>query len=191
MASQLFTIPLQHPEALFIGGRWVSPSTDVASSTDEFAASVAGANIRDVERAIAAAREAFDLGPRVNLSPDERASWLRAIADAFLRRQNEFARLWSTAWLILYGMAASRIGGHPAGAFNSWFRRRMKRTPRIANDTIFGLDASVFTIDASRFRSVAAESSPTPSFTSPGGRPVAFPEARVVISDRPHDTGTN
>lgn len=59
---------IAQPDRFFIGGEWVRPSSDakidvVMSSTEEVFISVAEAQKADVERAVAAARTAFDYGP--------------------------------------------------------------------------------------------------------------------------------
>lgn len=53
----------------------------------------AKAGAADTERAIAAARRAFDLGPWPRMKGAERARILRAVADGILARRHELARL--------------------------------------------------------------------------------------------------
>ena len=64
---------IRHPDRFFIGGEWVEPSStariDVRdSATEEVFLSVAEAQVEDVDRAVAAARKAFDHGPWPRLS---------------------------------------------------------------------------------------------------------------------------
>ena len=59
---------VQHPRQFFIGGEWVEPSAAsifdvVDSTTEEVFLTIAEAQAPDIERAIAAARAAFDTGP--------------------------------------------------------------------------------------------------------------------------------
>jgi acyl-CoA reductase-like NAD-dependent aldehyde dehydrogenase len=59
---------MHHKEALFIGGRWSSPSTDgviegISPHTEAPIAAVAAADVEDVNSAVVAARSAFDHGP--------------------------------------------------------------------------------------------------------------------------------
>jgi aldehyde dehydrogenase (NAD+) len=117
------TIKLQHPDRLFIGGEWVRPNGQSAfeirdSHTEQVVATVAEANEVDVARAVAAARAAFDTGPWPRMSHAERAVYLRAIAVAFRRRADEFARIWTHESGILYTVAAARIGGILSGQFD-------------------------------------------------------------------------
>ena len=94
------TATLAHPDKLFIGGEWAAPATaariDIISpSTEEIAGSVAEASQADVDRAVAAARHAFDHGPWPRMSGPERAAKLREIADRLAARASDFARVWS------------------------------------------------------------------------------------------------
>jgi aldehyde dehydrogenase (NAD+) len=71
-------IKIMHPDRLFIGGAWIEPSSaakiDVVSPmSEEVVFSVAEAREADMDRAVAAAREAFDAGPWPRMSPAERA----------------------------------------------------------------------------------------------------------------------
>jgi aldehyde dehydrogenase (NAD+) len=62
------TAPLKHPARFFIDGEWAAPSSvstiDVINcATEELFVSVAEAHEADVNRAVAAAKAAFDCGP--------------------------------------------------------------------------------------------------------------------------------
>ena len=70
---------VRHADRFFIGGKWVEPSSrariDVRdSATEEVFLSVAEAQVEDVDRAVAAARRAFDRGPWPRLTHAERAA---------------------------------------------------------------------------------------------------------------------
>jgi aldehyde dehydrogenase (NAD+) len=74
-------------ERLFIGGEWVEPSSssviDVVSPTTlETVGQVPEAQNADIDRAVAAAREAFEHGPWPRMAPTERAAVLTKVADA-------------------------------------------------------------------------------------------------------------
>ncbi|HZC28695.1 MAG TPA: aldehyde dehydrogenase family protein [Gaiellaceae bacterium] len=79
----------------FVNGEWVAPTSDrvreiVSPVTGETLAEVPDASAEDVERAVAAAREAQ---PRwAALSPWERADVCHAIADLISERRDDFAR---------------------------------------------------------------------------------------------------
>lgn len=86
MSTRPVTARLRHPDRFFLGGEWVEPSSrariDVHdSATEEVFLSVAEAQVEDVDRAVAAARTAFDDGPWPRLAHAERAEWLGRIAD--------------------------------------------------------------------------------------------------------------
>ncbi|PZN29962.1 MAG: aldehyde dehydrogenase, partial [Proteobacteria bacterium] len=85
-------IKVRHTDKLFIGGKWVAPSTAavievISPNTEEVVATVAEAREADMDAAVAAARRAFDEGPWPRKSPQERAAALRALADALARRE--------------------------------------------------------------------------------------------------------
>ena len=74
-------------DRLFIGGEWVEPSSSavfdvVSPTTEELVGRVPEAQNADVDRAVAAAREAFDSGPWPRMAAAERAAVLAKVADA-------------------------------------------------------------------------------------------------------------
>ncbi|RMI28799.1 aldehyde dehydrogenase [Nocardia stercoris] len=86
---------------LFIGGRWLDPATsdtiDVVSPyTEQVVATVAAAAAPDVDRAVAAARQAFDHGPWPHLTVAERIAALAPISAALGERQEEIAQTITT-----------------------------------------------------------------------------------------------
>lgn len=104
------TVNLLHPDRLFIGGEWVesidgSPITVISPDTEEPVFTVAGAGERDMERAVAAARRAFDEGPWPELAPAERIALVEKLADALDRRAPELAAAWSMQVGALAGLA--------------------------------------------------------------------------------------
>jgi len=97
-----------HPDRLFIGGAWVQPSSDamisvVTPSTEEVYRNFAEAQEADVNRAVAAAREAFDRGPWPLMSVAERADFVRRLGDGIARRARGLAHSWTSE----VGMAQS------------------------------------------------------------------------------------
>ncbi|GIE95627.1 aldehyde dehydrogenase [Paractinoplanes rishiriensis] len=86
---------------LYVGGRWVAPASDrrirvVSPHTAEPVGSAPEATEEDVDRAVAAARTAFDEGPWPHTPPAERIAAVRRFAAAYLARQEELAELIST-----------------------------------------------------------------------------------------------
>lgn len=83
-------------EQLFIGGTFTAPAdgttVDVVSPhRGEVLARAAVAGPADVERAVAAARRAFDDGPWPRLDPAERIAAVQRLADAYRPRRRELA----------------------------------------------------------------------------------------------------
>jgi aldehyde dehydrogenase (NAD+) len=119
------TIVLQHPDRLYIGGRWVQPSTTerfgvIDCSTEETVAWVAKALSSDMAHAVASARVAFDSGPWPRMSAAERAGFLEMIAARFEVRNDEFARVWSIESGVVYKVAQPRIGLFLSGAYRQY-----------------------------------------------------------------------
>lgn len=88
----------RHCDALFIGGRWVKPSTAeqiavISPHTEEEIACVAAAGPEDMHRAVAAARQAFDSGPWPRMRAAERAECMERLLRLLQEHSNEFAQL--------------------------------------------------------------------------------------------------
>jgi betaine-aldehyde dehydrogenase len=86
---------------LYVGGEWAAPATDrripiVSPHSGEPVGSTPEATEADVDRAVAAARRAFDEGPWPRTSPAERLEAVQRFAMAYLARQEELAELIST-----------------------------------------------------------------------------------------------
>ncbi|MER5933300.1 aldehyde dehydrogenase [Streptomyces sp. NPDC002054] len=82
---------------LFIGGEWADPlgggTIEVVSPhTEQVIGRVPHASREDVDRAVAAARKAFDEGPWPRLPLDERIAVVSRIKDAIAVRHEEIAR---------------------------------------------------------------------------------------------------
>ena len=85
-------------DRLFIGGEWVAPDSadtiDVISPvTEEVIAEVPAGSTADIDRAVRAAREAFDRGPWPHLTPDQRADALCTLAKNLTERGTEIAQV--------------------------------------------------------------------------------------------------
>jgi aldehyde dehydrogenase (NAD+) len=95
------SLSIAHPHAFFVGGRWIEPSSGevlpvISPVTEDVVMTFAEAKATDVDRAVAAAREAFDTGPWPRLSAAERADYLRKVAAALTARHGELAEAWTT-----------------------------------------------------------------------------------------------
>jgi aldehyde dehydrogenase (NAD+) len=112
------TIPVKHPDRLFIGGSWVEPSSDsrisvTTPSTEHLYLQVAEAQAADVNRAVVAAREAFDHGPWSRMTPAERAGFLLAAADVLARRAHEASSIWTSEMGIVLSQARGMVNPLP------------------------------------------------------------------------------
>ena len=92
---------IAHSGRFFIDGDWVEPSSSakinvITPSTEELFISVAEAQTADIDRAVAAARKAFDRGPWPRMSHVERAGYLRAIAKRLTARIPDLCRIWTS-----------------------------------------------------------------------------------------------
>ena len=81
----------------YIGGEWLKPSTDrrftlINASSEETLGSTPEAVEADVDRAVAAAREAFDRGPWGRSTPAERIEVMNRFTAALAARSSDIAR---------------------------------------------------------------------------------------------------
>ena len=124
VSEGLAAISIKHPDRLFIGGAWVAPLTDerievVSPMSEEVIFSVAEAREADMDRAVAAARKAFDTGPWPRMSPAERAVYLRKFGDALAARGSELAHAWTNQVGVLNSFA--QYAGYIAkGSFDQY-----------------------------------------------------------------------
>lgn len=112
-------IGLKHPDRFFIDGEWVRPSSDATfvvldSATEEECLRVAEAQSSDMQKAVDAARRAFDEGPWPRMSPAERGEFLSRIADAWEERADSLALSWMVESGVVCGMA--EVAGPGAAA---------------------------------------------------------------------------
>ncbi|MFI9845332.1 aldehyde dehydrogenase [Nonomuraea sp. NPDC051941] len=89
---------MRRHDTLFIGGEWVAPAgtatIDIVSPhTEEVVGQVPDGTTADMDRAVAAAREAFDHGPWPRMTFAERAEVIGRLAAIYNERQGEMAQL--------------------------------------------------------------------------------------------------
>jgi len=87
---------VQERSQIFVGGKLIDSSTksriDVISpNTEEVIGRVPDATPADVDRAVAAAREAFDKGPFPRWSREERADGINRLSEALKKRSQDIA----------------------------------------------------------------------------------------------------
>src|SRR5258706_14391362 len=83
---------------LLINGQWVSSASGktfptINPSTGEVITQVAEADAPDVDKAVAAARAAFDKGPWRKMSASERGVLMNKLADLIEKHADELAQL--------------------------------------------------------------------------------------------------
>jgi aldehyde dehydrogenase (NAD+) len=89
---------LMYRREFYIGGDWAKPvSTDVlgvvSPSTEQVVGEVPVSSTEDMDKAVAAARAAFDDGPWPRMTPDERADVLARAAELLRRRAPDIAEV--------------------------------------------------------------------------------------------------
>ncbi|MGB7755000.1 MAG: aldehyde dehydrogenase family protein [Salinisphaera sp.] len=86
------------PRKMLIGGQWVAAESGKTfevynPATDEVVAHAQSAEKADVDKAVKAARKAFDDGPWTQMSPAERGRIVWKIGDLIMEHQEELAQL--------------------------------------------------------------------------------------------------
>jgi acyl-CoA reductase-like NAD-dependent aldehyde dehydrogenase len=113
-------VTIQHPDKLYIGGEWVAPLSGaeieiVSPNSEDVVARVAEAGKADMDRAVEAARQAFDHGPWPTTPPAERAAKLMAMADHLEQRVGELSAAWTAQVGGLASFAPIMHGGAVMG----------------------------------------------------------------------------
>ncbi len=95
----------------YIGGDWVKPQSDqklelISPVTEECFLSLPEASTADVDRAVKAARQAFDHGPWPRMTPQERSKFVLAIGEEMKKR----APLLTDVWTAQVGAPTSFAG---------------------------------------------------------------------------------
>lgn len=124
MSSTSAKVPFGNHDRLFIDGKWVLPSGDswfqvIAPATEEPYVRVAEAHEADMNRAVAAARVAFDHGPWPRMSHAERAVYLRAIARKLVERTDDIAQIWPNETGVTHAVAVG--AGRDAGGVYDYY----------------------------------------------------------------------
>ncbi len=119
-------------EQLFVGGEWTAQIDglviDVINpATEEVIGAAAVAGPGDIDRAVRAARAAFDHGPWPRSSPVERAAVLRRAAELIAERADEFSRLITLEVGSPHRVASSQPFG--ATALLNWYAAQAESYP--------------------------------------------------------------
>ena len=100
-AQALSGVSIKAPQKFFINGQWQQPLGSgrlpvISPVTEETLIEFCEASPKDVDVAVAAAREAFDNGPWPRMSAAERGAALIKVAQNLRERQGEIAQAWTT-----------------------------------------------------------------------------------------------
>jgi aldehyde dehydrogenase (NAD+) len=115
---------LQVKDRIFIGGEWVEPTSAepievVNPTTEEVIGTIPGCAAEDADRAVAAAREAFEGWSQT--SREERARFITAIAEGMAERAEEFTATITQelgmslklSGIVQVGLPTSQMAGTP------------------------------------------------------------------------------
>jgi len=113
---------LQVRDKLYIGGEWVDPAGDETidvtnASTEEVMGRIPQSTAADVDRAVAAARKAFETWSETTLA--ERADLMRAIGGALAARTDEIASTIAQELGMPIGLSKAIQAGLPTMTFSS------------------------------------------------------------------------
>jgi aldehyde dehydrogenase (NAD+) len=128
--------PVQVRDKIYIGGEWVQSSGSgaldvVNSSTEEVMGSIPEGTHEDVDRAVAAARSAFEHWSATSV--DERSEWMAQIGQALGARMEEIAALIAQevgmpvklAHMIQAGLPTMDFGSMPQVMLETEWERRL------------------------------------------------------------------
>jgi acyl-CoA reductase-like NAD-dependent aldehyde dehydrogenase len=98
--SRALDVDIPHLNEFYIGGAWIAPATAatvgvVMPSTEEIIATVADPAPADADKAVAAARDAFDNGPWPRMSVAERVAVCRRFGAELEKRMAVMNRAWT------------------------------------------------------------------------------------------------
>ena len=87
---------MQTIENIYVGGEFITSSGNgtidvISPHTEQVIARVPDGTKEDIDKAVAAARKAFDTGPWPQLSPQERAGYITALSQLIQSRMDEWA----------------------------------------------------------------------------------------------------
>jgi aldehyde dehydrogenase (NAD+) len=141
---------LLHRDRFYIGGEWVEPAKpeffDVVSpSSEEVVGRVPNATSADIDRAVAAARAAFDDGPWPRMDPEERSAVLARAADHLRQRTSDIAQVTTEEMGCAISQAPAAQTGLVAPVFD--FYASLIRTFEFELHVAMGDRASLVTLE--------------------------------------------
>ncbi len=142
------TAEVQTFDKLFIGGEWVGPAAgktfeSVNPATGNTWAIIAEGFEEDVDRAVKAARKAFESGPWPSMTPTQRGALLRKLGDLVLQNADRLARLET----LDNGKAIRETAGVEMPATAQWYYYYAGLADKVEGTTIpIGNDFHVYTV---------------------------------------------
>ncbi|MFW3895144.1 aldehyde dehydrogenase [Pseudomonas bharatica] len=123
---------LAHPEAFYIDGQWVKPAGDqrlevIYPANEQIIARPPEASVADINKAVEAARRAFEIGPWARMSYAERGAKLLEAAQIMHRRAGEFSKSWTAEMGCAVSLAGPG-GFSPFGLFSYYANLAMNGT---------------------------------------------------------------
>ena len=109
-------LTIRNRDKLFIGGEWVAPASPatiriVSPNSEQVVSEVAEGGNADMDRAVAAARDAFDHGPWPRMAVAERVAAIRRMVEHLRGREPELAAAWTLQMGGLSTMAPGMASG--------------------------------------------------------------------------------
>src|SRR5690554_4264619 len=106
------------PERFFIGGKWLEPISKsqlkvISPVTEELVITYPEAGKADIDRAVSAARDAFENGPWPRMEPSERARYLRKVAEYLTERLDDIANAWTLQVGAPISLTKKLVGQNP------------------------------------------------------------------------------
>lgn len=113
-------VSIQHPDKLYIDGQWTAAGSGrflelVSPNSGQVVGRVAEASADDMDRAVDAARRAFDKSGWPGLAPGERAAYLMRMADFLEKREVDLSKAWTAQVGGLAGFAPHMTAGATGG----------------------------------------------------------------------------
>jgi aldehyde dehydrogenase (NAD+) len=141
---------LMYRRELFVGGAWEAAADGgsigvVSPSTEEVVGRAPAASAADVDRAVAAARAAFDSGPWPRMTPGERADVLVRVADALRKRAAEIAGVTVDEIGCAISAAAQAQTGFTAALFD--YYAGLARSYEFERTVVSGARAGLVTLE--------------------------------------------
>jgi geranial dehydrogenase len=135
-------------DALFICGGWVAPSTSMRitvlnAATEEVLGTVPLADVADVDRAVAAARNAVENSEWSQASPADRAAAMTRFADELQSRSSELAQTVSQENGMPIGLSEAFEGGFAIGLLRYYADLAAKMSVEDVRPSQMGLETVV------------------------------------------------